>query len=80
MTDKSRDCCWRCRTSDVLIPIAINVIDVAGNLALTQAAIEASLVRGGSLETAVQFAIRAAHVCVTRPGAQDSIPYKRELR
>ena len=46
----------------------------------TQAAIEASLVRGGSLETAVQFAIRAAHVCVTRPGAQDSIPYKRELR
>lgn len=39
----------------------------------------AATVRGMDQEAAVRFAIRAAGLCVTRHGAQDSIPYEREL-
>ena len=43
-------------------------------------AVCASLVRGDDVDTAVNLAVRAAAVCVTRLGAQASIPYRRELR
>jgi len=39
----------------------------------------ASLVRGRPLDDAIAFAQAAAAISVTRPGAQPSIPYEREL-
>lgn len=39
----------------------------------------AALVRGSSRDAAVELAIRAAGLCVTRPGAQESIPRLHEL-
>jgi len=39
----------------------------------------ASIVRGRALDDAIAFAQAAAAISVTRPGAQPSIPYEREL-
>lgn len=42
-------------------------------------AFTAALVDGLSVDAAIERGVRAAAICVTRPGAQDSIPYLREL-
>jgi len=39
----------------------------------------AALVRGATLEEAITFAQAAAAISVTRPGAQPSIPFEREV-
>jgi ribokinase len=39
----------------------------------------AALAEGGSVEDALQLAARAAAICVTRPGAADSIPTRAEV-
>jgi ribokinase len=42
-------------------------------------ALAALLVEGRSMEEAIRHAIRAAALCVTRPGAQASMPSRREV-
>lgn len=42
-------------------------------------AFAAATVEGKSVDDAVALAVSAAALCVTRPGAQSSIPYRREL-
>ena len=40
----------------------------------------AELLRGSDLKTRCLTAIEAAAICVSRPGATDSIPFRRELK
>jgi ribokinase len=42
-------------------------------------ALAVALAEGLSLDAAARFAVRAAALSVTRPGAQTSIPHRREL-
>lgn len=58
----------------------VNAVDTTAAGDTFIGAYAAAIVRGSSIDAAVQFAVRAAGLCVTRAGAQDSIPYERELR
>jgi ribokinase len=42
-------------------------------------ALAAAMARGDSMPDAIQFAVTAAAICVTRHGAQSSMPWRREI-
>jgi ribokinase len=42
-------------------------------------ALAVALVKGGGMKEAVEFALKAATISVTKMGAQSSIPYLKDL-
>jgi ribokinase len=60
-------------------PPKVKVVDTVGAGDCFNGYLSAELSRGAELETAVQFAVTAASLSVTRHGAQDAMPLRREV-
>ena len=59
--------------------LKVNAVDTTAAGDTFIGAYVAAVVRGSSPDVAVRLAVRAAGLCVTRPGAQESIPRLHEL-
>ena len=59
--------------------VPVQVIDTTGAGDTFIGYLIAGLEQGGSPERAMQLAAKAASLCVTRPGAADSIPHREEV-
>jgi ribokinase len=57
----------------------VDVVDTTAAGDTFIGALCAARAAGESMDAAVQRGIRAAAICITRPGAQASIPYLHEL-
>jgi ribokinase len=57
----------------------VRVVDTVGAGDCFSGALAASLARGEPMSDAIQFAVTAAAICVTRDGAQPSMPLRREI-
>jgi ribokinase len=57
----------------------VRPIDTVGAGDCFSGAFAAGVAEGQSVEQAVRFAVAAAAICVTRPGAQASMPTRREI-
>lgn len=63
-----------------LVPtFAVDVVDTTGAGDTFNAALAVSLAEGRALPDAVRFANAAAALCVTKPGAADSAPYRADV-
>ena len=63
-----------------LVPtFAVDVVDTTGAGDTFNAALAVGLSEGMALERAVRFANAAAALCVTKPGAADSVPYRADV-
>ena len=66
--------------STLLVPtFAVNVVDTTGAGDTFNAALAVGLSEGMALEGAVRFANAAAALCVTKPGAADSVPHRADV-
>jgi ribokinase len=59
--------------------LKVNAVDTTAAGDTFIGALCAALARGESIDTGIALGIQAAAVCVTRPGAQASIPHRHEL-
>lgn len=59
--------------------VAVQAVDTTAAGDTFIGALAALLVEGRSMQDAIRHAIRAAAICVTRPGAQASMPDRREV-
>jgi ribokinase len=57
----------------------VGVVDTVGAGDCFSGALAAGLARGESMTDAIQFAVTAAAICVTRNGAQPSMPMRKEI-
>jgi len=57
----------------------VKAVDTVGAGDCFSGALAAALAEGESLEGAIPFAVTAASISVTRPGAQPSMPRRREI-
>jgi ribokinase len=57
----------------------VRVVDTVGAGDCFSGALAACLARGESMTDAIQFAVTAAAICVTRNGAQPSMPTRKEI-
>jgi ribokinase len=57
----------------------VRALDTVGAGDCFTGALAACLARGESMTDAIQFAVTAAAICVTRNGAQPSMPLRREI-
>jgi ribokinase len=57
----------------------VNAIDTVGAGDCFSGAFAARFAEGKSIVETIQFAVAAASISVTRPGAQPSMPYRREI-
>lgn len=63
-----------------LVPtFTVDVVDTTGAGDTFNAALAVGLSEGMALERAVRFANAAAALCVTKPGAADSVPYRADV-
>ena len=80
VTCGSRGVCW---CSDVgerwFAAPKVKAVDTVGAGDCFSGALAAALAQGESLEGAIPFAVSAASISVTRPGAQPSMPRRREI-
>lgn len=60
-------------------PVPVKAIDTVGAGDTFNGALVVALSEGKGLADAIRFACRAAAISVTRPGAQVSVPYRREV-
>jgi ribokinase len=60
-------------------PAPVKAVDTTGAGDVFAGALAVALLTGQSLSCAVKFAVAAAHVSVTRYGAQASYPDRKEL-
>jgi ribokinase len=56
-----------------------NVVDTVGAGDTFNGYLAVELAKGSTIEKAIEIANKAASICITRKGAQSSIPYKHEL-
>ena len=64
----------------LLVPtFAVDAVDTTGAGDTFNAALAVGLSEGMALERAVRFANAAAALCVTKPGAADSVPYRADV-
>ncbi len=66
--------------SGIMPGISVTAVDTTGAGDVFNGALAVALAEGNKLEEAVSFANRAAGICVTRLGAQASIPYREEIK
>ena len=57
----------------------VRAVDTVGAGDCFSGALAAALARGESMSDAIRFAVTAAAICVTRNGAQQSMPRRREI-
>ena len=60
-------------------PVPVKAIDTVGAGDTFNGALVVALSEGKGLVDAIRFACKAAAISVTRPGAQTSVPYRREI-
>ena len=60
-------------------PVPVKAIDTVGAGDTFNGALVVALSEGKGLADAIRFACRAAAISVTRPGAQVSVPHRREV-
>lgn len=69
-----------CADTDTLYPcVQVQAVDCVAAGDTFNGAFVVALAEGRSLVEAIAFAQRAAAISVTRPGAQPSVPYRREV-
>ena len=61
-------------------PVPVKAIDTVGAGDTFNGALVVALSEGKGLVDAIRFACKAAAISVTRPGAQTSVPYRREIK
>lgn len=68
------------RDDSIVVPTyAVDVVDTTGAGDTFNAALAVGLSEGVGLSEAVRFANAAAALCVTKPGAADSVPYRADV-
>ena len=65
--------------SHLVPPFAVDVVDTTGAGDTFNAALAVGLSESKALGDAVRFANAAAALCVTKPGAADSAPYRADV-
>jgi ribokinase len=80
VTRGSRGVCWcsRGRVCWFKAPL-VRAVDTVGAGDCFSGAFAAAIARDESIEDAIRFAMTAAAICVTRQGAQPSMPRRREI-
>ena len=80
VTCGARGVCW-CHAEGVrwFAPPRVKAIDTVGAGDCFSGVLAASLARDESIEDAIRFAVTAAAISVTRPGAQPSMPCRDEI-
>ncbi|MBI3414328.1 MAG: ribokinase [Verrucomicrobia bacterium] len=80
VTCGARGVCW-CNAEAVrwFTPPKVKAIDTVGAGDCFSGVLAASLARGESMDDAIRFAVVAAAISVTRPGAQPSMPSRNEI-
>jgi ribokinase len=64
----------------VIIPVEkVDVVDTTGAGDCFNSALATALSEGKNLEDAARFAVKAAGISVTKPGAASSMPYRHEI-
>ncbi len=67
-------------SDSILVPtFAVDAVDTTGAGDTFNAALAVGLSEGKALSDAVRFANAAAALCVTKPGAADSVPYRADV-
>lgn len=80
VTCGARGVCWCCAEGVCWIPAPrVKPVDTVGAGDCFTGALAAALARGEPLEDALPFAVTAASISVTRPGAQPSMPKRSEV-
>lgn len=80
VTCGARGVCWCCEEGVCWIPAPrVDPVDTVGAGDCFTGALAAALARGEPLEQALPFAVTAASISVTRPGAQPSMPRRGEV-
>ena len=76
----ARGVCWSSAAGTRWFPAwKVKAVDTVGAGDCFSGTFAATVADGKSVEQAVRFAITAAAICVTRPGAQSSMPKRREI-
>ncbi len=76
----ARGVCWCNATGTRWFPAPkVKAVDTVGAGDCFSGTFAATVADGKSIEQAIRFAITAAAICVTRPGAQTSMPKRREI-
>jgi len=76
----ARGVCWSSAAGPRWFPAPkVKAVDTVGAGDCFSGTFAATVADGKSVEQAVRFAITAAAICVTRPGAQSSMPKRREI-
>ena len=76
----ARGVCWCSAAGTRWFPAwKVKAVDTVGAGDCFSGTFAATVADGKSIEQAIRFAITAASICVTRPGAQASIPKRREI-
>tara|TARA_B110000858_G_scaffold193768_1_gene246943 strand:- start:43808 stop:44725 length:918 start_codon:yes stop_codon:yes gene_type:complete len=65
--------------SQFIPSLAVDAVDTTAAGDCFNGSLAAALAKGGSLPDSIKFACKAASIAVTRLGAQDSMPYAREI-
>jgi len=72
--------CWSSAAGTRWFPARkVKAVDTVGAGDCFSGTFAATVADGKSIEQATRFAIAAAAICVTRPGAQSSMPTRREI-
>ena len=76
----ARGVCWSSAAGTRWFPAwKVKAVDTVGAGDCFSGTLAATVADGKSIEQAIRFAIAAAAICVTRPGAQTSMPTRREI-
>jgi ribokinase len=80
VTCGARGVCWCSPAATRWFPAPkVRAIDTVGAGDCFSGTFAAAVAEGNSLEQAIRFAVAAAAISVTRPGAQSSMPTRREI-
>ena len=80
VTCGARDVCWCSGAGTRWFPAPkVRAVDTVGAGDCFSGAFAAAVAEGKSLEYAIRFAVAAASISVTRPGAQSSMPSRPEI-
>jgi ribokinase len=80
VTCGARGVCWCSAAGVRWFPAPkVRAIDTVGAGDCFSGAFAAAFAEGKSIPEAIRFAVAAASISVTRPGAQPSMPYRREI-
>ena len=80
VTCGARGVCWCGATGTLWLPSAkVKVVDTVGAVDCFCGSFAAAVAESKSIEQAIRFAMAAAAICVTRPGAQPAMPRRSEI-